>query len=144
MINILLAAATAEHDVYGVKWYFYFIFLGAVIIVCSIILALWNKKTNTALAYKFTKKSKIQLIKAKKTKKDKIHVMAAQNYIESAEFYISQDDRTEDIALTFARRELIKEIVVMVRELNHETIQEADEKVIDEIIKKMDRLDDIK
>ena len=70
--------------------------------------------------------------------------MAAQNYIESAEFYISQDDRTEDITLTFARRELIKEIVVMVRELNHETIQEADEKVIDEIIKKMDRLDDIK
>lgn len=146
MFSMFLLAAAIENEIFGLKWYFYFAFLGAVIVVSLIILALWKKQTNTYLAYKYTKKSKAQLLKAKENKNYKVKIMVAQNYMESADFYIAQDDRTEDVSLTFDRRELISEILTLVKKLNQEVKQgkSINFLFIDQIVDKMDSLENIK
>lgn len=144
MINLLLATTEStvnnsqglsNAEMFGTSWYIYFAFLGGIIVLCSLILAMWRKQSHAKLAYKYVKKGAKRLQKAKEHKNPKVNLIVAQNYFKSAYYFISQDDRRDDISLAFDRREKINDILELSKELNHhsKTTQQ-------DVVNKIDRL----
>lgn len=122
---------------FGEKWYIYFAMLAGAIVVLSIILLLWGKQSNTKIAKKNTNRAIRKLLKAKEGNNPVVNLLIAQNYLESALYYLGEDERrVEDVAVIFEKTEVLETALRILTELNKRGIKNQKKELIQTPISK--------